>query len=157
MDLSGFSPATWTGVGKLVMDVYISPSLTAGTTVSQFYLAADSDSAGQTNQYIGGAAPVTASANSVTIQISFAPWLLNNLVPADHLSVIHFVYNTSATVTGSFYMEQHPAGPLALPLDTNTDCLHGWTGAYLHANFHPHYYLYTGPNPDAFPGWNPVP
>ncbi len=101
MNLTGFSPNVWTGVGQVIMDVYVSPSLiSSGTTYSQLVLAASSAALGQWQ--ISNYAWLNTGANSVTLNIDYSA---GGLSRTDTLTELYFIFNTDSTGTGTFYLD----------------------------------------------------
>jgi hypothetical protein len=104
MILTGFTPAVWSNVHQLIMDLTVDPSVVAGAGYSQFDFVVDSNSAGEYFQTISLVDPnLVAGSQSVTWNIDFAA---ENMPPTAALSKITFIYNNNATnPIGNIYVD----------------------------------------------------
>jgi hypothetical protein len=100
MNLSGFTPNVWSGVGQVILDVYVSASLLTG---SYHQLALQAASASLDQQPITPDYPtIHTGANSVTFNVDFSQ---GGLSPTDVLTKLYIIYNTDSTGTGIFYLD----------------------------------------------------
>lgn len=101
IQLSGFSPNTWTNSTQLVMDMYVDASVLAGTTYNQMFLEASTG--GGPWKYIGLNQPsLVAGANSVTFNLDWT----GAIAATNPLDMMVLVLQTGGTSgTGNIYVD----------------------------------------------------
>lgn len=107
IQLSGFTPNTWTNTTQLVMDMYVDASVLTGTTYNQMFLEASTGGTpGSGWQYITSNHPsLVAGANSVTFTID---WTASSgtITAASPLDMLVIVLQTGGTSgTGNVYVD----------------------------------------------------
>lgn len=103
LNLGGFTPANWSGMSQLLMDVTVDSSVVVGGNYHQFLLLGDAGGAGKYFVTISSTVPnLAAGFQTITWNLDFP----GSILSTDNLTALYFVYNNNSTNgTGHLYVD----------------------------------------------------